>query len=193
MPTIISLILAYLIGSISGALLIAKIFGLADPRTQGSGNAGATNMLRNAGKKMAIFVLLIDFFKGLFAVWLGIIFGCSNFMLGLVAFTVVLGHVFPVFFQFKGGKGVATALGALLALSMWVGLLVLAVWLLVAYFSRYSSLSSLVAATLAPIFILFSSHAVFFFGAVLISALIIFKHIGNIERLRNGTEGKINT
>lgn len=192
MSGIISLILAYLLGSISGALLISKIFGLADPRTQGSGNAGATNMLRNAGKKMAILVLLIDFFKGLFAVWIGIIFGCSNFMLGLVAFAVVLGHVFPIFFQFKGGKGVATALGALLGLSMWVGLLVLAVWLLVAYFSRYSSLSSLVAATLAPIFILFS-HAAFFFGAALISALIIFKHLGNIERLRNGTEGKIST
>jgi len=193
MSAIISLILAYLLGSISGALLISKIFGLPDPRTQGSGNAGATNMLRMAGKKIAIFVLLIDFFKGLLAVWIGIIFGCSNLMLGFIAFAVVLGHVFPVFFQFKGGKGVATALGALFGLSLWVGLLVLAVWLLVAYFTRYSSLSSLVAATLAPIFILFSSHAVFFFGAVLITALIIYKHLGNIERLRNATEGKISS
>lgn len=192
MSAIISLILAYLLGSISGALLISKIFGLKDPRTQGSGSAGATNMLRTSGKKMAIWVLLIDFFKGLLAVWIGIVFGCSNLMLGMVAFAAVIGHVFPVFFQFKGGKGVATALGALFGLSMWVGFAVLIVWLLVAYFTRYSSLSSLVAATLAPIFILFS-HAVFFFGVVLTSALIIFKHSANIERLRNGTEGKISS
>lgn len=192
MSFIISFVLAYLIGSISGAMIISKVFRLPDPRTQGSGNAGTTNMLRTAGKKAAIIVLLIDLLKGLLAVWIGQLVGCSYFEMGLIAFAAVLGHVFPVFFQFKGGKGVATALGAFFGLSFWFGLCVLIAWIIVAYIMRFASLASVVAAVLAPIFILIGSHNGYLIGSILIAALIIYKHLGNIERLRNGTESKIN-
>ncbi len=191
MSILISLVIAYLLGSLSGAMLIAKVFDLPDPRTQGSGNAGATNMLRHAGKKAAIWVLLIDLFKGLLAVWLGRIFGCSDLALGFVALAAVAGHVYPLFFKFKGGKGVATALGVLFGLSFWVGLLVLITWLIVALLTRYSSLASIVATIAAPVYVLIATANSFLPGVLLIMGLILVKHWGNMQRLRDGSESKI--
>lgn len=191
MATAISIILAYLIGSLSGALIIAKMLGLPDPRSIGSGNAGATNMKRVGGTKVGVMVLIFDLVKGLVAVILGHLFGVHPLILGMVAFAAVLGHVFPVFFQFKGGKGVATALGCLIGLAPWVGLVVALTWIIVAYLFKYSSLASLVATIAAPIYILIGSNNAYFVGVVLIAALVIFKHTDNIKRLRRGEESRL--
>ncbi|MDR0480606.1 MAG: glycerol-3-phosphate 1-O-acyltransferase PlsY, partial [Gallionellaceae bacterium] len=143
---------AYLLGSIPFAVLTSKAFGLADPRTYGSGNPGATNVLRSGKKMAAALTLLGDAAKGWLAGWLARHYLGGADAVALVAIAVFLGHVFPIFLRFKGGKGVATALGVLLGLDVWVGLLVLATWLVVALVSRYSSLSALVAAVAAPFY-----------------------------------------
>lgn len=192
MAGIICIIIAYLLGSINTSILLSKIMKFPDPRTGGSGSAGATNVLRTIGKNQAAIVLIGDIIKGLLAVWIGRIFGVYGFMLGLVAFAAVVGHVFPVFFKFKGGKGVATGFGAILALSLWAGILALAVWVAVAFFFRYSSLASLAATVSAPIFLLIFGKFTFVIPAILIALLIIWKHLPNIDRLRAGTESKIN-
>src|SRR5512145_247586 len=156
MTTLIFVVCAYLIGSVPFAILMSKAFGLDDPRTYGSGNPGATNVLRSGKKAAAILTLLGDAAKGWLAVFLAIHFAPHDdqglLMVALVALAVFLGHVFPVFLKFKGGKGVATALGVLLAISGWMGLAVLGTWLLVAVVFRYSSLSALVAAIAAPVY-----------------------------------------
>src|SRR5512145_1718804 len=156
MTTLIFVVCAYLIGSVPFAILMSKAFGLADPRTYGSGNPGATNVLRSGKKAAAVLTLLGDAAKGWVAVFAAIKLaphdGQGLLMVALVSLAVFLGHVFPVFLKFKGGKGVATALGVLLALSGWLGLAVLATWLLVAVVFRYSSLSALVAAIAAPVY-----------------------------------------
>lgn len=188
--TILVWVLAYLLGSISAAVLLAKIEGRDDPRTQGSKNAGATNVLRNSGKKSAAIVVVIDILKAWIAVKLAVAFGVGPFGLGMAACLVVVGHVFPVFFQFKGGKGVACIVGAILGLNFFAGVLVIAVWVAVAYFSRYASLASLVAAAMGLIAVFFSNAAMSI--GVLIAVLLIFwKHLGNIQRLKNGTEKKV--
>jgi acyl phosphate:glycerol-3-phosphate acyltransferase len=191
MSALIAIVIAYLLGSLSSAIIVSKIFKTADPRTEGSGNAGATNVLRIAGKQQAAIVLVGDALKGLVAVWIGHLFHLHPFFLGLVALAAVIGHIFPVFFGFKGGKGVATAIGATLGLSFICGILMALVWGVVAVTLRYSSLASLISVILAPVFLLLFSQAAFFIPSVLIAALIAWKHKENIDRLRNKTESKI--
>lgn len=191
MPSLIAIMVAYFLGSLSSAIIISKIFKTADPRTQGSGNAGATNVLRIAGKKQAILVLVGDVLKGLIAVWFGHLFHISSFMLGLVGFAAVVGHIFPVYFGFSGGKGVATALGAVLGLSFISGILMAAAWGAIAFVTRYSSLASIIAVILAPVFLVLFAKTAFFIPTACITALILWKHKDNIARLKSNTENKI--
>lgn len=191
LSALIAIIIAYLLGSLSSAILVSKILKTPDPRTEGSGNAGATNVLRIAGKKEAAIVMAGDILKGLIAVWIGHLFHMHAFWLGLVALAAVAGHIFPLYFGFKGGKGVATAIGAVLGLSFISGIVMAAAWGVVAFITRYSSLASLIAIALAPILLLIFAKAAFFIPAVLIAALIAWKHKDNIDRLKNKTESKI--
>jgi len=191
MANIIALIIAYLLGSVSSAILIAKFLKLPDPRSEGSKNPGAANILRIAGKNKALLVLAGDILKGSLAVLIARILGVQGFMLGVVAISAVLGHVFPLFFKFKGGKGMATMVGTLLLLSFWVGLLVAAVWIIVAFVLRYASLASLSGAASAPIFMLIFGNHLYAFPVLLIAALVVWCHRSNIKRLLAGTEGKI--
>lgn len=196
MTTLVFVVLAYLLGSVSFAVLMSKAFGLADPRTYGSGNPGATNVLRSGRKLAAALTLLGDAAKGWLAVFLAIQFaphdGEGLLMVALVSLAVFLGHVFPIFLKFKGGKGVATALGVLLAISGWMGLAVLGTWLLVAVVFRYSSLSALVAAVAAPVYAMLLQlrpELVMAVGAM--SLLLIWRHKSNIQNLMTGRESKI--
>ncbi len=191
MTVFILILVAYLIGSVNMSIVIAKLFGKPDPRTQGSGNAGATNTLRTSGKKDAALVLLGDILKGIIAVMLARLFKIDNFMLGLVAFSAVLGHIFPVYFKFKGGKGVATMIGVLIALNPWLGAISTAIWIVAALLSRYASLASLAAATSSIVLCLFFKHYAYVIPITAIAGLITWKHTGNIDRLRSGTESKI--
>ena len=191
MSLLVTIIFAYLIGSISCAIIFSKIFKTPDPRTQGSGNAGATNVLRIGGKQQAAMVLAGDLLKGVIAVWVGHLFHLAGFKLGLVGFAAVVGHIFPLYFGFKGGKGVATAIGVTLALSFISGILMAAAWAAIAFTTRYSSLASLVAVILAPVFLLIFSFSGYFFPSVLIAALIIYKHKDNIAKLQSKTESRI--
>lgn len=191
MSALIAMIIAYLLGSVSSAIIISKIFKTADPRTEGSGNAGATNILRLAGKKQAVMVLIVDLLKGLIAVWIGHLFHLHAFMLGIVALAAVVGHIYPLYFGFKGGKGVATAIGATVGLSFLCGILVAIIWGIVAFTMRYSSLASIIAIILIPIFLIIFAKAAFFIPGVLIAALIVWKHKENITKLQNKTESKI--
>ena len=165
---IIFAIIAYLLGSISSAVIVSKLLGLPDPRTHGSGNPGATNVMRIGGKNAALLTLLGDVLKGVIAVVLARAVGVQGFLLGLVALIVFLGHIYPVFFQFKGGKGVATCFGALMGLSLPVALVAGITWLLVLVFSRYSSLAALVTAVVSPRFIWFYLLTITYFVPVLI-------------------------
>lgn len=182
--------LAYLLGSIPFGIVMAKLFGLGDLRTIGSGNIGATNVLRTGNKLAAFLTLLGDSGKGAAAVLLArALIGEEG--AGVAALFAMLGHLYPVFLKFKGGKGVATFLGTLLALSWPVGLAVCATWLLTAIVTRYSSLSALIAAFLAPLYTILFYHL---HGAILVailSGLIFYKHRENITRLRAGSETKI--
>lgn len=196
MTTLIFVAGAYLIGSVSFAVLMSKAFGLADPRTYGSGNPGATNVLRSGKKAAAALTLIGDAAKGWLAVFLAIRFAPHDadglMLVALVALAVFLGHVFPVFLKFKGGKGVATALGVLLALNGWMGLAVLATWLLVAVVFRYSSLAALVAAIAAPVFaMLIQLRPELVMTTAIMSMLLIWRHKGNIQNLMTGKESKI--
>lgn len=196
MYTVLFVVGAYLLGSVSFALVSSKLFGLADPRTYGSKNPGATNVLRSGNKLAALLTLVGDAAKGWLAVWLALFFE-QQFQLGqtgiaCVCVAVFLGHLFPVFAGFKGGKGVATALGVLLGINPLLGLLVLATWLCVAFITRYSSLSALIAAVLAPIYYgLFFSFNPYFAAIVVISAFLIARHRQNIGNLLAGKESKI--
>ena len=192
MENMISIILAYLIGSLSCSIILAKITKQADPRSQGSGNAGATNVLRTQGRKNAIIVLLGDVLKGVIAVWMGRLLNLSPVTLGFIALAAVIGHIFPLYFNFKGGKGVATSFGVICALSLWSGIIALTAWLLTAFLSRYASLASLVAAVAALLATLLLGHGHQAFAIFMITLLVFYKHSGNIERLRKGTESKIN-
>lgn len=186
------IIISYVMGSLCSAIIVCRIFNLPDPRKEGSKNPGATNVLRIAGKKYAAIVMLGDLLKGTIPVLLAR--GCEE-PASVVSFTVlaaVLGHMYPVFFGFKGGKGVATALGALLGFHFMVGVMASVTWLLVAKCSRYSSLASIISITLAPFYALILVHQPtvlppLFFMIV----LILFKHKDNITRLVGGTEPKI--
>jgi glycerol-3-phosphate acyltransferase PlsY len=196
MNTIIFTIAAYLIGSISFAVVVSKLFGLADPRTYGSKNPGATNVLRSGNKAAAALTLLGDGFKGWLAVWLaqkyGAQYGVEDNGIALVALAVFVGHLWPVFFRFVGGKGVATALGVLLGLNPWLGLATLATWLVVAYAFRYSSLAALVASVFAPFYygLLFGTEPQLL-AVLVMSGLLIYRHRKNIANLLAGTESRI--
>jgi len=194
--SILFAIAAYLIGSISFAVVTSKVFGLADPRTYGSKNPGATNVLRSGNKAAAALTLVGDGFKGWLAVFLakfyGEQYGVGEAGTALVAIAVFAGHLWPVFFRFKGGKGVATALGVLLALDVWLGFGTLVTWLAVAYAFRYSSLAALVASLFAPFYygLLFGTDPGFA-AVVLMSLLLIWRHRQNIGNLLAGKESRI--
>lgn len=192
MQTALAVLAAYLLGSIPFAVISSRLFGLADPRTYGSGNPGATNVLRSGNKKAALVTLLGDALKGWVAVFAAQKFGLSDAAVGLVALAVFFGHLFPVFLKFKGGKGVATGIGVLIALDPLLGLLCIATWLFVAYAFRYSSLAALVASALAPIYQILMHGAGGSAIVVGILALaLIGKHWGNLQRLLAGQESKI--
>ena len=184
---------AYLLGSISSAILVCKVMGLPDPREGGSGNPGATNVLRLGGKKAAAITLLGDMLKGLIPVALAVYyFDIQGWMLSLIGFAAFLGHLYPVFFGFKGGKGVATALGVLLGSSLWVGLATIATWLIVAKVFRISSLAALVAIALSPVYLWFAFGQIEMLPVALaMVALLFWRHKANIQRLLEGSESKI--
>ena len=196
MNTLIATIAAYLIGSISFAVVMSRVFGLSDPRTYGSKNPGATNVMRSGNKKAAIATLIGDGFKGWLAIWLatrlGPDYGIDNAGIALVAIAVFLGHLWPVFFRFVGGKGVATALGVLLGLNVWLGLATLVTWLVVAYAFRYSSLAALIAAVFAPFYygLLFGVNAILF-AVIAMSSLLLWRHSSNIGNRIAGKESRI--
>jgi len=188
----ILVLVAYLLGSLSSAIIVCRLAGLPDPRSDGSGNPGATNVLRLGGKKPAVVTLAGDMLKGLLPVLLGHALGLAPVLLALVGLAAFLGHLYPVFFRFQGGKGVATALGVLLGLDWVVGLATVATWLAVAFVTRYSSLSALIATGLAPVWVAWR------FGSLepavactVMTALLFWRHAGNIRRLAAGEEPKI--
>jgi glycerol-3-phosphate acyltransferase PlsY len=190
--------LAYLIGSISFAVVVSKMMGLPDPYTHGSKNPGATNVLRTGNKLAAALTLVGDAAKGWLAVTIArAVLGdpaqeSANILLGLVALSVFIGHLYPVFHRFKGGKGVATAAGILFAISWVLGFTTLATWLIVAIFMRYSSLAALCAAVFAPIYFTFLFGTQPMGLAILImSLLLIYRHRSNIRNLMNGTEERL--
>ena len=186
------LVASYLIGSISSAVIICKLLGLPDPRTQGSKNPGATNVLRLGGKKIAAFVLFFDGLKGAVPVFIGVYYGFSLTVLTLTALCAFLGHVFPVFFSFRGGKGVATYIGGLVAINFLVGLIFSVIWLLVAKVIKISSMSALIATALSPFyFYLITGDMESTLIIALISLLIFYSHRDNIKRLINKEEDVI--
>lgn len=183
------IVVAYLFGSISAAILVSRAMGLPDPRTEGSKNPGATNVLRVGGKKAGIYTLLGDSVKGVIPVVAAHLYGVDDFMLAAVAVAAFLGHLFPVFFGFKGGKGVATAAGVLIAVSWPAGLLALTTWILTFYLSRISSLSALLAALMSPVYMwIISQSSELTIMNVIMSVLLIWRHRSNIRNLMNGTE-----
>ena len=195
MGTIALVVLAYLIGSLSFAVLVSRAFGLPDPRSYGSGNPGATNVMRTGKKAAAALTLLGDGAKGWLAVWLAMWlapkWSVPETGIALAALAAFLGHLFPVFFGFKGGKGVATAGGVLLGLQTWLGLAVLGTWMGVFVLSRISSLSALTAAMAAPLyaFWLLREQPMLQSMVILISVLLIWRHRSNISNLLQGKEG----
>jgi glycerol-3-phosphate acyltransferase PlsY len=193
LPILLTLIAAYLIGSVSFAVLVSRLYGLPDPRSFGSGNPGATNVLRTGRKSAAALTLAGDAAKGavavLLAAWASRAYGLPDWTPALAALAVFAGHLWPVFFGFQGGKGVATALGVLLALEPWLGLACLATWLTVFGFTRISSLSALTAAGLAPLYAWLLRHDLALSGAmVALAVLIVWRHRANIRKLLRGEE-----
>jgi glycerol-3-phosphate acyltransferase PlsY len=183
---------AYALGSLCSAVIVCQLAKLPDPRTKGSKNPGATNVLRLAGKKYAALVLLADVLKGILPIWIAIIFQLGSFWQGIIGLAAVLGHIYPVFFDFKGGKGVATSLGVLLGLHPFLGLLAMLTWVTVAYFSRYSSLSSIVAVTLSPFYALLAFHEQpAFLPLVAMALAVLYQHKDNMKRLLDGSESKL--
>ncbi|TAK95704.1 MAG: glycerol-3-phosphate 1-O-acyltransferase PlsY [Aquabacterium sp.] len=192
--TAIGAVIAYLIGSLSFAVIVSRFFGLADPRSYGSGNPGATNVLRSGNKAAAILTLLFDALKGYIPVLIAQHMGLDNLTVTAVGLGAFLGHLWPVFFKFEGGKGVATAAGVLLGFSPALGGMVLLVWLAMAVVFRYSSLAALTASLAAPLIQLQAqgwSPRAMTFGVVVMSALLIWRHEANIRKLLAGQESKL--
>ncbi len=190
---IVLVVLGYLCGSLAAAVIVCRVMNLPDPRKEGSGNPGATNVLRLGGKKAAALTLAADALKGAIPVLLAHLLGESPAVLAGTAVAVVVGHMYPVFFQFKGGRGVATAFGAVTALVYPVALFMGAVWVLMAMATRYASLASMAAVVVAPLFALvFIREPAFILALVIIAALLLYRHRDNIQRLREGTESEIN-
>lgn len=196
MTPIVFVVVAYLIGSISFAVVVSWCFSLPDPHSYGSGNPGATNVLRTGRKFAAALTLIGDAAKGACALWLARRlapeFGVGEITLAAVAFAAFIGHLFPAYFRFKGGKGVSTAAGILLALDVRIAGIVLLVWLLIVLVSRYSSLGAIVAALAAPVAtIYFLGWGPFAWMVLAMTALLLWRHRANIKRLMNGTESRI--
>lgn len=189
MMNVIYLLFSYLIGAISFGIVVSHFFSLPDPRTIGSKNPGATNVLRTGKKLAALLTLLGDALKGAITVGLAQYFELSSWMVGLIAIATLIGHVFPIYYGFKGGKGVATAAGILFMFSWVMGLIVLAIWLIVFLIWRYSSLAAIIAGSLSPVIGFF--YGIDFYELIassMIAFILILRHIENIKRLINGTE-----
>ena len=196
LPALAAVVLAYLIGSLSFAVIVSRMWGLADPRTYGSGNPGATNVLRSGSRPAAVLTLALDALKGYVPVMLALIFGprwgLGEFGVALVGLAAFLGHLWPVFFRFQGGKGVATAAGVLLALNPGLGLATLLSWVIIAAFFRYASLASIVAAAFAPFYQLLIWGVEPALACIVpMGLLLIWRHDGNIRKLMAGTESKL--
>ena len=194
--SLIAALAAYLIGSLSFAVLVSRAMGLGDPRRYGSGNPGATNVLRSGNKGAAVLTLVLDALKGFMPVWavaaFGAPWGLGEGTAALVGVAAFLGHLWPVFFGFKGGKGVATAAGVLIGLNPWLGLATLATWLIIAYFFRYSSLAALVAALFAPFYqLLIWGPGPIAIASGVMGLLLVWRHAANIQKLLAGTESKL--
>jgi glycerol-3-phosphate acyltransferase PlsY len=193
---LIAAVVAYLIGSLSFAVLVSRAMGLGDPRHYGSGNPGATNVLRSGNKGAAVLTLVLDALKGFMPVWavaaFGAPWGLGEGTAALVGVAAFLGHLWPVFFGFKGGKGVATAAGVLIGLNPWLGVGTLVTWLIIAYFFRYSSLAALVSALFAPFYqLLIWGPGPTAIAAGVMGLLLIWRHAANIQKLLAGTESKL--
>ena len=198
---LVATVLGYLTGSLSFAVIVSRLMGLNDPRTFGSKNPGATNVLRSGNKAAAIVTLLLDTAKGWLPVmlvgWYGKPYGMEEGTMALVGLAAFVGHLYPVFFKFVGGKGVATALGVILGIHWVLGLAIAVTWLLMAYFFRYSSLAALTSAVLAPAYYIFGDGTIWYLnkGVLLslsvMSLLLIYRHIENIGRLVKGTESRL--
>ena len=192
---------AYLLGSLSFAVLVSRVVGLNDPRTYGSKNPGATNVLRSGNKAAAVVTLLLDALKGWLPVvavkWWGDAWGLGDGTVALVGLAAFLGHLVPVFFRFQGGKGVATAAGVILGFEPWLGLAALLTWVIIAFFFRYSSLASIVTAVFAPAFYLFGSGVAWaapgdmVLSLAVMGILLVWRHAENINRLLAGKESQL--
>ncbi len=198
---LLATVAAYLIGSLSFAVLVSRFMGLNDPRTYGSKNPGATNVLRSGNKAAAVITLLLDALKGWLPVvavkWWGEAYGLGDGTVALVGIAAFLGHLYPVFFRFQGGKGVATAAGVIFGFQPWLGLAALATWLIIAAFFRYSSLASIATAVFAPAFFLlghrvaWDAPGVQVMSLVVMGMLLVYRHAENINRLVAGKESKL--
>jgi len=193
---VVAVIAAYLIGSLSFAVIVSRVFGLADPRSYGSKNPGATNVLRSGHRGAALLTLAFDALKGYVPVLLALVYGprygFSDWTVAFVGLAAFLGHLWPVFFRFEGGKGVATAAGVLMAFNPWLGLATLLTWVIIAAFSRYSSLASLVAAAFAPFYqMLIWGLEPTVLTMFAMSLLLVWRHEGNIRKLLKGTETRL--
>jgi acyl phosphate:glycerol-3-phosphate acyltransferase len=190
--TVFSIVFAYLLGSISSAVIVSKLCDLPDPRSEGSKNPGATNVLRLSGKKYALIVIIADILKGLIPVLVAKLLGLSPAIVSYTCFAAVFGHMYPIFFRFHGGKGVATAMGGLLGLHFLLGTTVIATWLVIANVFRYSSVASMLTMILTPLYSLFFLNRIDTFVALfMIMIFVLFKHRNNITRLMDGNEPKI--
>jgi len=186
---ILLIFFSYLIGSLSAAIIVCKTMYLPDPRSMGSNNPGATNVLKLGGKKAAAITLLGDCLKGLIPILVAFYLDFNELILSLVAFAAFIGHLYPVFFNFKGGKGVATAFGVFIGLSWQVAILVLVTWLIIVKIFKLSSLGALVTALLAPLYFYLLSGSLYFTGvSIVLSILLIYKHKTNIVKIIDGTE-----
>ena len=186
------ILFAYLVGSVSSGIIVSQIFNLPDPRTIGSKNPGATNVMRSGNKKAAIFTLLGDLLKAILVLTLAEYLGFNDLIIVCVALAVLIGHIYPIFYKFQGGKGVATAIGILIALNFKLALIVASIWLLVFGIWRYSSLAAIVAAISAPIIAIFilRDQSLYCIAFSFITIIILFKHQANIRKLLYGTELK---
>ena len=184
------IVAAYLLGSVAFGIIVSKLFGLPDPRTVGSGNPGATNVLRSGKKLAAALTLLGDVLKGWLPVWLALQSDMLMWVIASVGLAVFFGHLYPIFYKFKGGKGVATALGVMLAISPLLGLAAVVTWVVVFAISRYSSLAAIVAAALAPVYawFLLSAYYDYVIAVTIMAIMLIWRHRSNIQKLLAGTE-----
>ena len=187
---VVWIVAAYLLGSVAFGIIVSKLFGLPDPRTVGSGNPGATNVLRSGKKLAAALTLLGDVLKGWLPVWLALQSDMLMWVVASVGLAVFLGHLYPIFYKFKGGKGVATALGVMVALSPLLGILAVVTWVVVFAVSRYSSLAAIVAAALAPAYawFLLSAYSDYMIAVTIMTVMLIWRHRSNIKKLLTGTE-----